>query len=137
MNYLIVTIGWLIGMFILIIVKSIHIQMSKKYEYSFNQALKIYLTKDTGPIYLSIVILFAGVFVLPNIITSHGLMQDGKIPTESFKAKAIEQIVLNLREYSILFGVMAQGLGFLVVSKAAKLLNKIGGNIDEKLKKDE
>lgn len=133
MNYIIVIGGWAIGMMILIVVSCIWVQQSKKYECGFAEAFKIYTTKDKGPLLLSAVMLVAAIFILPDIIVSANLIQDGKIPTDTIKAKAINAIIHNMRVYSILFGIVAQGLGFLIVSKAGRWLNKVGDLTDQKI----
>lgn len=139
-QYLVVTGGWLIGMLILIIVKSIYVQQSKKYDYTFKQAFLVYINKDIGPIFLSIVMLFAGVFLLPEIVASAALMSDGKIPADTLKTKAVNAIVHNMRFYSIIFGILSQGIGFMAVSKSYRWLKKVSditdGRIDN-MKDDE
>lgn len=127
MNYLIAILGWLIGMLLLMVFSSIRVQVGRKYEVSFWMAMRIYLTKDTGPLILSLVMLVAGVFILPQMIVTHALVSSGTIPLDGFKTKAVNAIINDLRIYSILFGIGSQGLGFALISNAPKILSRITG----------
>lgn len=125
--------GWLIGMLIVIVVKSIYVQRSKKYDCGFWEAVRIYLAKDTGPLVLSVVMLFAGVFLMPYITVTSNMIADGKIPSNDLRAKAVNAIINNMRPWSIFFGIVSQTLGFLVVSKAEKFIRRVDKVIDSKI----
>lgn len=125
-NYIIIFFGSMLGMLLLISVKSVYIQEGKKYELGFVDAFKVYTTKYTGPIFIGFIVVLIVMFILPNIITA-STITDG----DEVKYTAFLQKVLNwLRLVSVAIGVLAQGIGFLIIRKGEKYLREAEAKID-------
>lgn len=120
--YLIIPLGWLLGQLLFIVVMSVATQKNKNNECSFNDAFIIYVRHDTGPIWVAVLIMLIAMFILPEIIAHHAIANG---PLEDVKeSKYIQKIVEFLRTFSVLLGIAAQGIGFLIVSRAGKWIKK-------------
>jgi hypothetical protein len=120
--YLIIPLGWALGQMLFIVVMSVIDQQSKKTDLTFNQAFMIYVKRDTGPIYVAVLIMLIAMFLLPEII-AHASTPNSA--TEEIKQlKYVKRIVEFMRTFSVALGLTAQFLGFIAVSKAKKLKEK-------------
>jgi len=128
-DYLIIFIGGLIGMALLIAVRSELIRRSSKYELGFGDAFRVYTTKYTGPMIVGAIIILSAMFILPDLLANSEIItEDG---TTDYNAKIA--LVLNwLRPASIALGVISQGLGFLIVRKGDHYLRQEEIKIKEK-----
>lgn len=123
MNYLIIFLGASLGMLLVICVKSYYVQQSSKWELGFLQAFKVYTTKYIAPIFIGNIIVFAAMFILPDLIANSA---DTKFGLK------VQHVLSYLRSYSFLLGVLAQGLGFLIVRKGEKFLKDEEDKLKEK-----
>lgn len=128
-NYFILFGGWVLGQMILITVNAIRIQRSSKYETGFKEAFGIYFKKDFGPTVLAFIVMVAAMFVLPEAVIHN---QTGDLQDKEH-SKLLNHIVSWMRAYSILFGIMSQFMGFLMVSKAEKWLKRVVDSNDVKI----
>lgn len=120
--YLIILLGASLGQLLWIIGKSYYVQQSSKYSLNFLQALKVYTTKYFAPIIVGYVVVFIAMFVLPDVISNSG--------DEKEHGKVLQNVLDYLRGYSVVLGLLAQGLGFLIIRKGEKFLKEE----EEKLK---
>ena len=128
-NYFQIVLGAMLGMLLLISVKSVYIQQSSKYELGFLQAFKVYTTKYTGPIWVGCLVLLIVMFVLPNVIGAATVSTGSTIDDVQY-VNWFKKFLKYMRFYSVGLGVIAQGLGFIIIRKGEKFLrdeeNKIG-----------
>jgi hypothetical protein len=124
-KYMVVLIGWVLGQLLFILVQAALVHRSSKYENTFSEAFRIYFRKDRGPFYVGLVLMLIVVFVLPEII---GLANSSTLEDPNH-GKYARIVVNNLRISSVGLGIVAQLLGFLLVSKASKWIQKQGGDI--------
>lgn len=103
--------GASLGMLLTIGVKSVYIQISRKYDLNFWDALKVYTSKHTGPILIGSVVVLIAVFVFPDILRNSRL-ESGEY------GEQIKKVIDWLRVYSVILGVISQGLGFAIVRKS-------------------
>ena len=106
--------GSLLGMLLLIAVRSYYVQVTSKYALNFANAMKVYTFKYTGPLFVGLVVTFIAMFVLPSIKQNAG-GPDKYGPT-------LKHILMYLRIYAVALGVLAQGLGFLIIKGGDKYL---------------
>jgi hypothetical protein len=123
-NYITIFFGSILGMLLLISVKSVYIQETKKYELTFVQAFKVYTTKYTGPIFIGIIVIMIVMFILPNVITASTITVGDDIKYTAF----LQRILNWLRVVSVGVGVLAQGAGFLIIRKGEKYLRDAENN---------
>lgn len=121
-NYLIILLGSLLGMLLLVSVKSVYVQQTAKYELGFISAFKVYTTKYTGPIWVGLVVIFIAMFVFPNIVAASTLPAGDNAEVEY--AKWFKKFLKYLRFYSVGLGVIGQGLGFIIIRKGEKWLRE-------------
>lgn len=105
----VILIGAIGGMILTICVKSVRIQISQKYDLNFWDAIKVYCTKHTGPIVVGFIVIFLAMFIFPSIVANY------QTDNGEYTA-ALQRVVKWLRPYSVLLGILAQGLGFVVVA---------------------
>lgn len=106
--------GSLLGMFLVIIVKSYLVQVSSKYVLNFGNAMKVYVLKYTGPLFVGLLVTFIAMFILPSIKQNAGGV-DKYGPT-------LKHVLMYLRIYAVFLGVIAQSLGFVIVRGGEKYL---------------
>lgn len=128
MIYLIIFLGWLLGELLVIVVQSIRVQNSSKYSDNFWKAFVVYTTKDIGPIVGSLLICLIAIFLLPEAIANFSTMDETGNQEEKKQSAVIHKILKFLRASSVLLGITSRTLLFLIVSKANKWLNKVGGS---------
>jgi hypothetical protein len=126
-SYIVILLGSMLGMLLLITVKSAYIRQSSKYTLGFIDSFKVYTTKHTGPILVGFIIVFICMFILPEIMA---MAQAGN--QEGMYAKVINNVVGRLRIYSVGIGILGQGIGFLIIRKGEKYLR----DEEEKLLKE-
>lgn len=124
-KYIIVLGGWALGQLLFIVVQAALVHKSSQYQHTFREALHVYFSKDIGPFFAGLVIMLIVVFVLPEILA---LANSNDIDNPNH-GKYARWVVNNLRISSIAFGVIAQFIGFLIVSKSSKWITKQGGDI--------
>ena len=122
MNYLLIFGGATLGMLLWIVGKSYYVQQSSKYELGFLHALKVYTTKYVAPIIVGYIIICIAMFVFPDIISNAGEAKE--------HGKILQNVLDYLRAYSVVLGMLSQGLGFLLIRKGEKFLK----DEEEKLK---
>ncbi len=106
-----ILLGSMGGMLLTISVKSVGIQISRKYDLNFWDAFVVYLTKHTGPIVVGTIVILLAMFAFPDVLTNYQTDNEEYTTT-------IQRIVKWLRLYSILLGIVAQGLGFIIVARS-------------------
>lgn len=121
-NYIIILLGSVLGMLLLVTVKSYYIQQTSKYELGFISAFKVYTTKYTAPIAVGFIVVFIAMFVFPNIVAASTLPSGDNAEVEY--AKWFKKFLKYLRFYSVGLGVVGQGLGFIIIRKGEKWLRE-------------
>jgi hypothetical protein len=90
-----------------------------KNKLGFNSAFVVYTTKYKGPIYVGIITILIVMFILPDIIAhQQTTAADGTIKYNA----AINKVLSWLRASSVGLGVVAQGLGFIIIRKGDQYL---------------
>lgn len=92
-------------------VKSVGIQISRKYDLNFWDAFVVYLTKHTGPIVVGTIVILLAMFIFPSIVANY------QTDNGEYTA-ALQRVVKWIRPYSVLLGIVAQGLGFIIVARS-------------------
>lgn len=118
-DYLIIALGSILGMFLMICVRSVQIQIGTKYDLGFKDALYVYTRKNTGPMVIGVIVVVIGMFVLPNAIAL-SQSDNGEIQN-----KMLVKVLNWLRFVSVGLGIMAQGIGFLLVRGGDKYLKEM------------
>lgn len=117
-TYLLIFLGWLLGQLLFVVVMSIITQRKQTNNLTFNQAFAVYVKKDTGPIYAAAIIMLIVVFILPEVI-AHLSVSNG--PGELSKTHRYLTVIVDwIRTFSVVLGLLSQGLGFLAVSQSGK-----------------
>lgn len=116
-SYLLIPLGFIIGLFIVITVHSIRVQNSPKYEENFFGALRIYFKRSVGRLILAVLVMLAAMFILEDIKYNAFADNDN---AKKYKA-LINNILGWLRTYSVFLGVVAEWLGFWIVNRSKKV----------------
>jgi len=119
-NYLQIFFGCALGICLVIVVASELIRRGTKYELGFWDAMKVYFSRHTGPLVSAIIIVLIAMFLFPYIYTSSQIPEGSPGYNERYN-----QIVAGLRLYSIGLGIIAQGIGFVIVGKGDKFLRQL------------
>lgn len=106
--------GSLLGMLLLIAVRSYYVQVTSKYALNFANAMKVYTFKYTGPLFVGLIVTFIAMFILPSI------KQNAGGPDKY--GPALKHVLMYLRIYAVIVGVLGQGLGFLIIKGGDKYL---------------
>lgn len=113
--------GSMLGMLLTISAKSLNVQMSRKYELGFIDAFKVYTTKYTGHIVVGFLVIFIVMFIFPTIAANATIPGDDN---DMKYVKYFSSFLKWLRLWSVGIGVMASGIGLLVVRKGEKYLRE-------------
>lgn len=116
-----ITGGWILGMLLVIAVQAAIIHQSEKHDMNWLDAVKNYLTKETGPIVVAVVMLFIALFLIPEIVAN--------VAAEKTDGLGAYQRYLNsavtwMRSWSIILGIASQTLGFVIVLRILKFIRK-------------
>lgn len=131
-NYVILVIGWFLGQLAYAFKKSWEIQ-KRMPKVTFKQALQMHFTKETASFAFGVLMLFIGLFILPNFINMD-LTKDDLKNMEAAKWKVY--LINFLNSVSVVFGYLCQNLGLFFFGKSEKLLEaqaqKEGINLPDK-----
>lgn len=127
-SYLLIPLGFIIGLLIVVAVHSIRVQNSPKYEKNFFGALNIYFKRSVGRLILAVLVMFAAMFILEDIKVNALADNDNAKKYKSL----INNILGWLRTYSVFLGVVAEWLGFWIVNRGKKIFVETKEKEEEK-----
>lgn len=117
-NYLILIVGWIIGQLAWAGIRAWDIQR-KNETVSFKQAMIIVYGKETAATFFGVVMLLAALFLMPDLYRQT-LDDDNNLkPLSGWQ----QNILVQMRLYSILFGALCQIIGYYFFGRAAKYIH--------------
>lgn len=126
--YLVIILGALVGTALVIAVQCSRIHNNKSYNLNFAQTFSFYVSRDPFALIVGAIIVIAFLYLFPGIMASYNsISETNTVAYQSY----VQNIVKNLRAWSLGIGVCSQGLGFLIVGLSEKKLR----DYDEKINK--
>lgn len=125
--YIYFTVGMLLGKLLSIAVRSYLIQENPKYpNLNFFDALKVYLTKYTGPLFISFVVMIICLYLLSN---AHSISKlPGSTPEDVKYTRTMRIFFKYIGFIGIGIGTLAQEIGFLVIRKGPYYMKLFDGS---------